>query len=810
MNKLLLSTYLFIFLGVSQLNVAQVNITVKVKSVSVSTALDCDAGIADNSDFVFEFKALDNSPAGFSNNLPVIGSIGMCNYVVVNEDNGPFSLSPASPGLAIFSPTNGIFFDRSYNCKNEVPTNLSITWRAYENDDAIVPSITPIANGQIAQQVVTYTVPTSNGTYTTQFTQTSLDGTCPQIYTIEFEIKKMIGAFSPLSIGTLETHVICTGATNGGLESSAIGGSGTVLFDWSHDGLGDYDDNMNETGLPAGTYTLIIKDALNCTDTGVVTIFSTNAPVNISSFIASIPSVCTGQGGYIYSIASQTNSSIYWSYSGAGTVFNGFGSSVTLDFLSFATSGTLSVYAQNSCSTSPTFTMDIVVLPSPNVILTGNNTMCANGQELLSASGANSYSWSTSQTTSSIVVSPSVSTVYTVIATGLNGCNSIATHTMGVLSTPTLQISGSTVAVCPNHTVAASASGNGSLFIWSDGYIGANHTISASATTIYTVTNTFTNSCYTQQTFTLNVNSGPVLSVVGPTVICEKLAITLTANGANSYAWSNGVTTSVNSFTPIASTTLTLVGTALNGCQDSIIHTIDLVLTPTVSITGLDTICEGQFANLTANTSGLVTYGWNNGANTSSISVSPTGTFTYNVVVSNGGCTETASHEIYVKLIPFVDFVVDPTPLCTNGSIYTFTSNPSGGVFSGLGVTSNTFDPSIGVGSYPISYSLLFNNGCTSISTQTLQVMVCAGFENLTNDFDLLVFPNPTNSLITLKSNQDIKSILISDYSGKLIKIVEPNSNEIKMDLSCFANGFYFFTIQMLDQSQKTIKIIKD
>ncbi len=137
MKKHLFFIYALFLIGIYQSIHAQINITVKVKSVSVSTVLDCDAGATDNSDFVFEYKAQDNSPSAFSNNFPVAGSIGMCNYVAIDEQNGSYTLTPSVPGTAVFIPTNGVFFNRSYNCKNEVPTSLTVTWTAYENDDAI-------------------------------------------------------------------------------------------------------------------------------------------------------------------------------------------------------------------------------------------------------------------------------------------------------------------------------------------------------------------------------------------------------------------------------------------------------------------------------------------------------------------------------------------------------------------------------------------------------------------------------------------------------------------------------------------------
>lgn len=789
----------------------QVAIKVSVKTIEVTNTQDCDAGASDDSDYLFEFKANDNSPASNSNNNPTAGSIGLCNYALVNNNNGPFSLSPSAPGTATFFPSNGLFFNYNYNCKQDVPMQLSITWTAYENDDITVPSTTPIANGTISPQIYTYTVPTSNGTYSIQYSQTSSDGSCAQSYIIEFEVEKSIGSFTPLTVAQPEEHIICAGSSSGTLEGVSNGGSGTVTYDWSYDGQGDFDDNANENNISGGTYTLVVKDALGCTDTTTAQIIEVTAPQAISGFTLSTDSVCTNQNGVSYAVSpAQLGTAFYWSFSGSGAIINNTLNTVNIDFLNFATSGILSVYGQNACSATNTITMAITVQTSPNIIFSGNNTMCANSNEIISASGANTYTWSTGENTSSITISPSSTTIYTVTGTGNNGCSTSKTYTINTIPSPTLQITGSTVAVCPSNTVAVTVSSNGAGYFWSDGFVGNNHTVSANATTIYTVTTTFTNSCYSQATYTLNVLPKPNLSITGGTIVCEGNSTTLTANGADSYQWSNSITTQTNIITPITTGTLGLTGTLLNGCKDSIITSISVVSTPTVYITGDDTICEGKNAILYANSTGIVTYGWNNGANTSSITVTPLGTFTYVVTVDNGGCTASASQELIVNLIPTVDFAVTNTLVCTTDGIITFTANPSGGTYIGTGVTGNTFDPAIGAGTYPILYEVTTSNNCLASATQTIQVDLCTGISNISNENEVIIYPNPFNSFINLKSFVSFKSIAIYDCYGKLVRIIESTDNELSINTSEFERGFYTCTILLSNNTKKSIKLIKE
>ena len=48
---------------------SQLTLKVQVESIQVLGNVDCDAGLSDNSDFVFEFKATDNTPFANTNVL---------------------------------------------------------------------------------------------------------------------------------------------------------------------------------------------------------------------------------------------------------------------------------------------------------------------------------------------------------------------------------------------------------------------------------------------------------------------------------------------------------------------------------------------------------------------------------------------------------------------------------------------------------------------------------------------------------------------------------------------------------------------
>ncbi|MGE0567205.1 MAG: T9SS type A sorting domain-containing protein, partial [Bacteroidia bacterium] len=81
---------------------------------------------------------------------------------------------------------------------------------------------------------------------------------------------------------------------------------------------------------------------------------------------------------------------------------------------------------QNNCVSSTNFTLN--VNPLPNVSATVSKAEICDGETAtLNAGGAQSYTWSNSSTNQSITVSPSVTTVYTVTGTDVNGCTNSST-----------------------------------------------------------------------------------------------------------------------------------------------------------------------------------------------------------------------------------------------------------------------------------------------------------------------------------------------------------------------------------------------
>jgi hypothetical protein len=211
--------------------------------------------------------------------------------------------------------------------------------------------------------------------------------------------------------------------------------------------------------------------------------------------------------------------------------------------------------------------------PSVSINTTSNN-VCAGSTLSISAIGANSYTWNTSAIGSSIVVTPSVSTNYSV--TGTTGtCVSTNTIAINVNPLPSITASTSSVAVCSGRTSCLFSSG-ATTYTWVGpcAFISTQQnpcfTFMSSCSCGYTVTGTDTNGCTNTATVCLNVNPNPtVTAVTSGSIICTGQTATLTSNGANTYTWSTSATGSTTAVSPTVNTNYTVTGTDANGCINS-------------------------------------------------------------------------------------------------------------------------------------------------------------------------------------------------------------------------------------------------
>lgn len=324
------------------------------------------------------------------------------------------------------------------------------------------------------------------------------------------------------------------------------------------------------------------------------------------------------------------------------------------------TAGTNYYVLTTTCTTasltaaSNEVTVTVLSFPTPS-ISTSHTLSCQGNSVTLTASGANSYTWSAgSNTNTSIQVVPTANTTYSLTG-DVGGCKTTTTIQILYSANPTITASSASTFVCLNANQATLSATGANTYTWTDGtnnFIGPNVNPTPTTSTTYSVIGTNTNGCNSAEvTQSISVNA-PAVSISGNIAICPGETTTLTATGTSlTYSWSTGATTSSITSTPASNTVYIVTGTDGQGCQRTFSQAIS-VGNVSVSITGPSTVCTGNQINLTAN--GATSYTWDTGAQASTIAPSPTITTTYSVIGVSGNCSNTAVTTITVNPFPIL------------------------------------------------------------------------------------------------------------------------------------------------------------
>jgi hypothetical protein len=145
---------------------------------------------------------------------------------------------------------------------------------------------------------------------------------------------------------------------------------------------------------------------------------------------------------------------------------------------------------------------------------------------------------------------------------------------------------------------------------------------------------------------------------------------------------------------------------------------------------------------------------------------------------------------------------LDETPfLLTIGS-------PSGGTYSGTGVSNDNFDASsAGVGIHTITYTYMDGNGCTNSATLDIEVVDCSTTSMEENTEHLLeIYPNPATKELSIVFNGIFDYELV-DSRGRLLMSGSADTT-IDLNVSRFESGVYFVNV-MQDQKTITARLIK-
>ena len=430
---------------------------------------------------------------------------------------------------------------------------------------------------------------------------------------------------------------------------------------------------------------------------------ATNNVNNITSSSASCGGNVTSDGGDpVYERGVCWSTSHYPTTSNPhttdGTGTGGFTSSIT--GLTPNTTYFVRAYATNSAGTAYGNEVSVITACGDVIVTISGNSSVNYGQSVtLTAFGASTYIWSIGQTGSSITVTPSATTTYSVTGTDVNGCTGIATKTVTVI--PQLAVVTTTNATQVS-TTSALCGGN----ISSDG----GSSVTARGVCWSTSPNPTTSDSHTMD----GTSTGSFTSSI------------------------TGLTPNTTYY--VRAYAINLAGTAYG--NELSFHTS---CNQAIEIAGTTNICQGQSTTLTACCG--ASFNWNTGTHTASISVSPSQTTTYTVTVTDAyGCQNSTSTTIIVNPLPVITCSL-PTHLCWNSDpvvlndYASVTNNPNAQLtFSGYGVNEGIFYPSSNNSGAPIFITVSYQDpttGCWAnsvVDTITVHLSTSTTLNNPTID----------------------------------------------------------------------------
>ncbi|MGP8215100.1 MAG: PKD domain-containing protein [Bacteroidia bacterium] len=528
-----------------------------------------------------------------------------------------------------------------------------------------------------------------------------------------------------LAATIITTPVKCNGGNTGSATVTANGGTPAYKYSWSPAG----GTNATASNLTAGTYTVTITDANNCSTTATAIVAQSSG---LTASTTTTPARCNGSntGSVTVTAAGGTPNYTYlWS--------NGQTTSTATGFPAGNYTVTVTITDANNCSITDIPNVTITQPPALTTATSSIPVKCnggATGSATITAGGGTpgyTYSWSNGETTTS-ATGLSAGT-YAVTVTDANGC----TATVNITITQPTALTAATT----NTPVKCNGGNNGSTTVTAGGgtpaytYSWSNGQTTTTVTGLpagnsLTVTVTDANGC------SITANAAIITQPVELTAAAS--AIPVKCNGGNTgsalvtagggtpaytYSWSNGQTGSNNAGLSIGNYTVTV--TDANGCTSTATATVSQPAVLAATATAIPVKCNGGTGSVTVTAGGGTpgyTYSWTPGGGTNATAKNlVAGTYTATVTDANG-CSVTTTANITQPATLTASTTSSPVKcngeatgsatVTANGGTpaYTYSWAPGGG-------TNATAD-NLAKGTYTVTVSDA--NGCTATATNNI------------------------------------------------------------------------------------------
>ncbi|MFZ5553698.1 MAG: choice-of-anchor L domain-containing protein [Bacteroidota bacterium] len=436
---------------------------------------------------------------------------------------------------------------------------------------------------------------------------------------------------------------LCSGTNTGAVNLTVTGGTSPYTYSWSNGATTE-----DISSLAPGTYSVTVTDGSSC-------ISSYTATVNAVSVISITGAVTNENCG------DQEGSIDLTIIGGTGPFTYSWSNGATTEDITDLTQGAYTVTATdiNGCQQNSSFSIINLVgncIPNCDLSVTTtsqSNEICGNnnGQISINVFTTNSpyaISWNTGSSSGSLTGLDAGT--YTVTVTDNVGCSYNQSYTL-TNQTGTLAISGTNITneVCGNGQGAIDITVSGGSqpysYLWSFGP--TTQDISGLNAGTFSVDITDANGCLLSQSFIVQNQSGTLQQTYGNAMdeTCGNGdgSIDITITGGQqpySYSWSNFATT--QDLINISAGNYSCIITDAAGCQISTpVYTVNNQ-SGGLAIANADVdneICgnnQGEIILTVTGGTSPVTYLWNTGATTSSISNLTSGTYSCTVSDASG------------------------------------------------------------------------------------------------------------------------------------------------------------------------------
>lgn len=315
----------------------------------------------------------------------------------------------------------------------------------------------------------------------TIYTVSAFNGTCAGQATV---------ALTTVAIPTITCSASATNICEG--TQVTLTASGGLSYTWSPNG-GNQATAVVSPNAPV-QYSVSGSNAAGCLAGATQIIIVNSSPTLVLS--SSAAAICNGESATLTVNGANT---YLWDNQSTN-------SSIAVSPLSttvYSVTGT----STNSCSS--TQTIEVAVF-SPSLTVAGPTAVCDGETATLTASGANTYTWSPGFNQPVYVVTPTATAIYPVAATANSmniNCPVSATIQVTVKALPTVTAIASRTNVCRDETVTITASG-ANTYTWNTNVSSPSITATSSLVTVlnYTVRGTGANGCVNSGTVAVKVN----------------------------------------------------------------------------------------------------------------------------------------------------------------------------------------------------------------------------------------------------------------------------------------------------------------